>query len=411
MKNSRHIAFVTPVNYSYAHRVLEGVIDYVAHMPSTYFQTADYHGFKPVRRSSDFAGAGVIGVFSSYEEIAAYEQRGLVVVNVGHTLECQRRQVFVDDLRIGELAAQCFLDHGYSHFLFVTSAHFSRGRPAATTKMAMRDGLSGAFFDRDRLQGFQGILQAAGMNSQAVCLKDIIASARIWEAEWKRLLTIIRKFPRNVGIFCANDMLAHLVLDACDNAGIAIPQQIGVIGVDNDKLICYGSHPSISSIDQGEERVGRKAAELLDLILQGKEPQETIIRLDPLEVIERGSLPVTIPPDYQLRTAIVWMRQHLKEPFRIGDLVRATGLPRHQLERQFQKQLGTSPARELSRLRLEKSRRLLCSSSLSIKEIAEACGYSALASFQHAFTRHFQTTPAVYRKLNRQNLDGAHSAV
>jgi LacI family transcriptional regulator len=406
MKNTRHIAFVTSIDYSYAQRVVEGILQYVAKTPDLYFQTAGYCGFMPMPVSSNFHGDGVIGLFKTQAEIASYERQGMPVINVGRTIQCPRRQVCVNDYRIGELAAHSFLEYGYTHFLFITSEHFSRGS-RGTARRTMADSGSShpvAGFDRGRYDGFMSVLATINATCDVVCLKNIQASVQIWQSEQRRLRKILHKYPLRLGIFCANDMLGHLTLETCVDNGLAIPSQIGIIGVDNDKLMCHSTRPSLASVDQGEERVGFAAAQLLHQILLGREPETTILQIDPVEVVERQSLTQTDSGDPIIKTALAYMKQHLARPFRINDLVLATGLQRRNLERRFREQLGTTPAEELSRLRIEKARQQLASGNQRIKEIADRCGYSSTVCFHHAFARAFNTTPTLYRKHNRSTM-------
>lgn len=398
-KHSRQIAFVTGIDFSYAQRVIAGILKYVNQHPGIYFQTQGYRGFMPMPSPEQFEGNGVLGLFRDPEVIASYERRGVAVVDIGHSIHCTRRQVAIDDRRIGELAARSLLEHGYTRFLFVTSVLFGSDLHAT----AAAD-FSGSSFDHLRHQGFQEVLSQTGKECGGLVVKDIMSSAKAWEQESRRLARTIRKIPETIGIFCANDMLGHFVLETCRQHGIEVPQRAGVVGVDNDALMCHGTQPALSSVDQGEERIGYEAARLLDLILLGQEPAETIVLLDPVEVVERGSLPAMISDEPELRLALEHMRKHIASPFRISELLRATGMQRRRLERKFQQHLGTTPAGELSRLRLEKARKLLLGGDLPLKEVAGRCGYSAAASFHHAFVRAFQITPRQYRLKNRRPL-------
>jgi LacI family transcriptional regulator len=388
------ITFVSPATYSYAIRVIDGIVHYVAQTPDLYFQTLENRGFMPMQ--SDVPKIdGAIGIFRTEEEVMEYEQRGIPVINIGKSLVRTHRQVFADDFLIGSLAASSLLLAGYRRFLFVTSEFYSL--PTIRT-LPTPDRLHQGVI-QGRLDGFREELKKSNLDCEVVILKNVLKSSEVWLQEKQRLGSEIGKSADTTGVFCATDTFGHLAITACETAGISIPGQAGVLGVNNDKILCHATKPALSSIDQGEERLGYAAAQLLHRIFEGKEPQDSLILIPPIGVEERESLPYLSSDQPVLQSAIAYLRQHMDGPFKVDELATGIRMPRRQLERLFQKRLGSSPAKVMVQLRMERARRMLVANpGVSVKEVAGKCGYTDLAAFHRAFRRFHKETPTACKK-------------
>jgi LacI family transcriptional regulator len=219
----------------------------------------------------------------------------------------------------------------------------------------------------------------------------------------RRLADFLRTIPPPFGIFCANDLIGHVVLEGCRVAGLQVPGEVQVISVDNDELLCLGSEPPLASIDQGEERVGWLAAELLDRLLQGQGDPDAEICLSPIGLVERSSFAAAILGEPAIQTAWSHMRQHLGQPMPVNRLAALAKLERRTFERRFRKAIGRSPAEELARLRLDKASQLLLTSEKTVKDISQICGYAEAKRLHEAFQKVFGMAPLAYRRQQKSH--------
>jgi LacI family transcriptional regulator len=315
-----------------------------------------------------------------------------------HTIACSGAAdpqvtpvVSLDDLAAGELAAEHLIDCRLEQFAFhgtVVGDHRHIGQR--------------------RLAGFRRGLQRKGydcIESPVPYPRDI---DRLTHAHWPDLIAWVRQLPKPIGIMVAEDGVGHDLAAACLEGGIAVPDQIAIVSVDNDDLLCEGAWPPLSSIEPDFTRMGYQAAALLDRLLRGEKlsPEQWVIRLPPIGVVQRVSTSVLAVKDPALAEAVQFIRQHACDPCSVEDVLREVAVGRRWLERQFVAQLGRTPHEEIVRVRIENSKRLLLRPEFGVIHVAERCGFSKV-QFMRAFRQLTGTTPAVYR---RQALRGTGRA-
>ena len=147
------------------------------------------------------------------------------------------------------------------------------------------------------------------------------------------MATWVDSLPKPVGLMACNDLRAHQVLMVCSERNIAVPDEVAVIGVDNDELICELCHPPLSSIEQNPERAGYEAAALLDRLLDGKTPPVAPIVIEPLGVVHRQSTDVVAVGDADVAAAIRFIRTHACDGIRVGDSLAHVHTSRSTLDR------------------------------------------------------------------------------
>ena len=316
-----------------------------------------------------------------------------------HTISCSGATdplvspvVSLDDLGAGEMAAQHLIDCRLEHFAFYGTV--DAGPP---------------HIGQRRLAGFRRGLERSGY----ACLESPVPYPwdidRLTHVHWPALIQWLRQLPKPIGIMAAEDGVAHDLAAACQEAGIAVPDQVAIIGVNNDDLLCEGAWPPISSIETDYARMGYQAAVLLDRLLSGEElpPDDRVFRLPPLGVMQRVSTSVLAVKDPSLAEAVRYIREHACDPCSVDDVLREVAVGRRWLERQFAAQLGRTPHEEIVRVRIDNSKRLLLRPEFGVMQVAERCGLSKV-QFMRAFRQLTGTTPAAYR---RQVLRGnAHPA-
>jgi LacI family transcriptional regulator len=194
-----------------------------------------------------------------------------------------------------------------------------------------------------------------------------------------------------------------MVLEACVEVGLRVPEDVGVVGVDNDPVICDFSTPPLSSVSRNDRRVGRQAAVLLHHLMTDARPPGRPTLVPPESVVSRRSTETVAIEDPVVAAVVERIQQHLSEPFRVESLLDCAHLCRRRLEQRFRRSLGSTPAVFLNSLRVERAKRLLAEpKQASLTQIAAACGFSDLRRFRLVFRRLAKRTPAEFRRAVRE---------
>lgn len=291
-----------------------------------------------------------------------------------------------DSRAIGRMAAEYYLGRGYKSFAYV-------GEPF------------GKHWSAERRRGFEETLAKAGFASAAHD-RFTEREKRSWPAERRKLVRFLEGLPKPTAVFAPMDGRARLVLEACLTAGIKVPEEIAVLGVDNDTLLCESTVPTLSSIHTGGFRRGRIAAEMLDDLMHGREPRERCVSLPPKTVVTRGSTGYDAMKDPVIAKAVSFIRNRARSGgVGVEDIVRAAGCSRRYLERHFRERLGRSVRDELVRERIENVKALLQDSDLTIGEITEATGFARDSHLAFLFRKVTGKTMLQWRRENREAQD------
>jgi LacI family transcriptional regulator len=199
-----------------------------------------------------------------------------------------------------------------------------------------------------------------------------------------------------------NDDRGLQVLEACRRAGVSVPDELALVGVDNDEILCGMAMPPMSSIALDVEQIGYQAAALLDSMMAQETPRDQHFRLPPIGVITRQSSDTTAVIDRDVARAAQWIRQHACENISVSEVVRQTPLSRRSLEQRFVKLLGRTLNSEIVRVKLERVQRLLIETALPLSAIAEQAGISSGSYLSVLFHRKLGLTPAQFRKRHRR---------
>ena len=217
--------------------------------------------------------------------------------------------------------------------------------------------------------------------------------------EIRRIGKWLQTLPRPVAVMGCYDFKAHQVLDSCRQFDIAVPEQVAVLGVDDDRLICELSEPTLSSIIPDTKRTGYEAAALLDRMMSGetvKTDQPLITQ--PLGVQVRASTDTLAIDDEPIARALGYIRRHATANIRVVDVLQHVALSRRSLEHRFKKLLGHTPAQEIQRVRVNRIKELLTETELSIGEIANRTGFEYGEYMAAAFKREVGCTPTEFRR-------------
>jgi len=288
---------------------------------------------------------------------------------------------------IARLAADHLLQLGLKHFAYC-------GLPG----VSFSDQRGRCFARAISSRGFQVDAFSQHRSLRARGLADIECEAR---AGADRLAAWLRALPKPVGLMACNDMRALQVLSACREAEIRVPDEVAVVGVDNDSVQCELCDPPLSSVDVDARQIGYRAAALLDRMMRGRGAAPRMTLVDPVGVVARRSTDVLALADRETAEMVRYARDHACEGLAPANLARHMSVSRSTLERRFAGNLGHSVHREIVRARLERVKELLATSDLPMAEIARLTGFAYVESLQRTFKAAAGQTPGQYRAARR----------
>jgi LacI family transcriptional regulator len=258
-------------------------------------------------------------------------------------------------------------------------------------------GLNDTFWSAGRKEGFTKKIAEAGF--EVHCYKQPGSKAmRLWKNEEAILCNWLRSLPKPIGLTACNDDRAHHVTEACKLIGLHVPEDVAVLGVDNDEFVCELSNPPISSISYNSERAGYDAAAILDKMMGGKKVTQQTILIPATHVITRRSTDILAVEDRTVAEALRFIREHAHRAIQVQDVAEAVALSRVTLCKRFHTAIGRSPSKEIKRARIEYITRLLVETSLPVSNIASSLGYTSLAHIARYFQDEKGMSLTAYRK-------------
>ncbi|HOW73654.1 MAG TPA: DNA-binding transcriptional regulator [Phycisphaerae bacterium] len=380
MRQARRIALLISPDIGFCRRVLQGIHAYAVTRDWVFHDApADVRVIPHMWR---WKPDGIIcGLYD--EDIARRLARCRVpIVNTSSTVQSWRGPlVDVDNEEVGRLAAEHLLDRALRHFGFFggTKTGSSIGRET----------------------GYRKRLAAAGFTPSVYHAE--YRPVPPLNANWNGLDRPVRdwlvRLPKPVGILASHDRPGRDLVDACHQLGLRVPDEVAILGVDDDEFECWLCKPPLSSVKNPGVQVGYEAAKLLDRMMNGPPPEQLRIGVPPTHVIARQSTEMTAVEDPDVAAALAWVRDHLAGDVSVNNLAKAIGISRRTLERRFRAVLGNSVLSEIQRMRMEKAKHLIAETDLKLSVVAEQCGISGLARLTAVFKQITGYPPSTYRRL------------
>lgn len=285
---------------------------------------------------------------------------------------------------VARLVADFFLQAGFRHFAFCgyQSIPFSDRRAAAFAEY---------------LAGHGHKVRIFSTRSSFRQSSDIQAVERSGLGREYEIAAWLRTQPQPLALFACNDVCGQQVLNACREHKIKVPDEVAVMGVDNDDVLCSLCEPPLSSVEPDTERLGAEAAALLNAWMAGKRVKSNLVQIPPLRVVERASTDVVAIEDPITVQAVRFIRDHVDDGISVKDVISNTGRSRTDLEQRFRRWLKTSVRVEIIRRRLDRVCFLLQQTNLSLEEICRRTGISTTAHLCRLFQDRFGRTPTQYR--------------
>jgi len=304
---------------------------------------------------------------------------GIPVIFAQHNKESYAPfpSIITDGALIGGMAAEHFLDRGFQNFAYC--------------------GLDEFAWSRGRAQYFRQRLEQAGFEV-SLYRPPVSKRGRAIRNEQGHIADWIRQLPKPVAVMCCNDDRALLVIEACKLAECSVPDDVAVLGVDDDVLVCDLADPPISSIALNTEGAGYEAARLLDQLMKGSAMAGQVIPVQPTHIVTRMSTDMLAVTDPDVAAALGFIRRNANRLIQVDNVVEATTASRRVLEKRFKAILHRSVHQEIRQIRVNNIVRLLVGTDLSIADIAAHCGFDGIEHIARYFRKETGVSLREYRK-------------
>jgi len=289
-------------------------------------------------------------------------------------------EVVCEDEKIGKMAAEHLLSLGLNNF-----AYF---------------GFEDLKWSQRRGRGFADTISKAGFKAE-ICQQVITEVLAHKHTVKEELLRLVNSLPKPIGIMACNDGYSKLIVDACNISKIRIPDEVAVIGVDNDTFICELCHPQISSISINTEKAGFEAARLLSKLMENQNVDSKVISAKATHVVIRKSTDIIAVADPDISKAICFIRENTRKNLQVTDVLNFVTLSRRTLERKFRTAAGHTVLEEIKRSRIQQIKKFLVETDLSISQVAYEFGFNNSENLSRYFRKSEKMSPTQFMKQYR----------
>ena len=330
----------------------------------------------------DWDGDGIIARIQNEAIAQAVRANRLPTVDVlGVVADAGFPLVHVDDAAIARAAAEHLLERGFRHFGYF--------------------GIGGENWSERRRDEFNVTVKAADGSLAVYEMPRHALAETSWESVENDLAAWVARLPKPAGVMVCSDQRGAQFLEACRRADVSVPDEVAVIGVDDDEPLCEVCNPPLTSVNPAHHRVGYEAARLLARLMAGKAAPREPVFTQPAGVTTRLSTEVLAIEDRALSAALRLIREHCCDGIDVAAIARHTGLSRSVLQRKFRATLKRSVHQEILQARLKRAMDLLAASDLPLADVAERTGFKHQEYLGAVFKARTGQTPAEYRRQRR----------
>ncbi len=330
----------------------------------------------------DWKGDGIIARVDSAQAAHALKKARIPVIDVSADRpRSEFPRVSIDNAAVTRMAVAHLKDKGLRHFAFIGDSRF--------------------IWSRQRADEFRRCMAAEGKPCRIY--KEPVAEADTQgsDSELSSIVRWLQGLPRPIGIFACYDNRALQVLEAAQLCGLAVPDEIAVMGVDDDEVLCQLCHPPLTSVLLNARMTGYEAAAQLSRLMHGEKCVLQTRCIEPIRVVERQSTDSSAVSDPKIASALRFINEHACDGIDVSDVLRAVPVSRTLFDRRFKALIGHSPHQHIVNRRIERAKTLLIDSDLSIAVIAELAGFLNASYLSTAFRRETGQTPYAYREAMR----------
>ncbi|MFP4053661.1 MAG: substrate-binding domain-containing protein [Phycisphaerae bacterium] len=365
----RHILVGVQTYAAYGRRIIDGILDYADRRRVWEF-SANREGGLPQVLPPRIDGA-IAEIRNDDQYARAQALNAPVVAITGVYRPGGLATVIADNPAVGRMGAEYLSSLGFEYL-----AYFGAGEH---------------FYIDQRREGFVGRCRELGIEPHVFHPAAGESGLERWLAD----------LPKPVAVMGAEDWSAVAVANACRELGIAVPEQVAILGVDNDEHLCRMANPPLSSIDHGARRIGFEGASLLEELMNGAAVPDFPLLVEPTEVIVRQSTDTLAISDPMVGRAVEYIRQNACNGLDVPDVVRQVRAARRTLEAAFRRTLGRTILQEINRVRVERAKDLLINTDMAMPEICERTGFSYPSRLSYVIKKDTGLSPRDFRRSKR----------
>ena len=382
---------------TYGRRLCQGIVEYARAGTDWTLRLVEFDDLARASRVSDCDGFIARVISDKFAERLASTGKPVVDVFCEHPRP-DFASVDQNARLVGQLAARHFIEHLFTNFAFC--------------------GYNGLSYSDMRRDSFVHCLslnhfECKVYRTPASVIKELGSKRSRDESlhspsDGRKLRSWLAALAKPVAVFCANDMRAYQAIQACHALGIRVPEEVSVLGVD-DELVCEFLSPTLSSIDPNGRGVGFEAAAVLDKMLTHPGATPSPVKVEPLSLVARGSTNIFPVDPPWLSSALVFMRSNIAKKLTASDVYSHLGKSHTLVDTAFRNVLHSSVQKEINRLRLKEAKRLICSTDLPLGQIASLSGFGSPQYFCAAFGKAFGISPSAMRESQTSAASGRRS--
>jgi LacI family transcriptional regulator len=385
------VALIIETSVVYGRRILAGIARYLrSHHRWSVFIEQHELGTPPPTWLTAGSWDGILSRPTDHAMARLFRRMRVPVVDLNDLHEdLGLPWVGSDHRAIGQMGGAHLAEKGFRHFAFC--------------------GFAGELWSRQRGAGFFDAVRPTAVTTSVYETPWRGPETPRWDQDIEQIVNWIRGLPKPVAIMSCNDVRGLHVLDACSRAGVLVPEEVAVVGVDDEDTMCELCSPPLSSVAPNPEGIGYAAAELLQILMSGpariatrsvaggQAPSQERISVKPIRVSCRQSSDTMAVADWAVASAARYMREQASQGCRVDDVLEKVHMSRAALEKRFRKHLNRSPKQEIQRIRLERIKQLLIETDLTLERIAELAGFQHPEYMSVLFKRETGQTPGRYR--------------
>ncbi|MEN6306435.1 MAG: XylR family transcriptional regulator [Anaerohalosphaeraceae bacterium] len=374
MSKMKKIALLIETSTTYGRELIRGIIQY-ANISCPWIFYKDPSGLSEKLPSIDKWGLDGIIMRDTPQNLKLLELHIPTIVSIRYQEKIAGIPNIIgnSDL-IGKMAAEYFYNKGFTVFAFCGMNNFP--------------------WSKEREETFRNAVCSKG----TIYIYDQQIKVLDYEKELAAIAQWLSTLPKPVAVMACNDVRGAHIIEACKLAQIQVPDEVAVLGVNNDDMICELTSPPLSSIALDIHKAGQQAAMCLERMMSGKKITEQNIMVEPKHVMTRRSTDILAINNPEIAAAIKYIQHNSKKYIQVNDVTAAVGTNRRSLERSFKQHLKRSIHEEITRMRIDTISRMLTETNLSIAEIAMSMGFSDINHISRYFKASKKISPFKFRK-------------
>jgi LacI family transcriptional regulator len=371
-----HVAVLIEMSSAYGRGLIRGIAEYVHSRTEWSLHLEEIGPITSIPTwMRSWRGDGIVARIETPGIARLLVAKGVPVVNVsGRTSPPGVPHVDLDNGGVCKLAADYFAERGFRNFAYSGNTQFQ--------------------WSAWRREHFAREVAAVGATCEVLECDDS-------PADRQRMQSWLKALPKPVAVLACNDRRGCAVLEICRQIGLAVPQEVAVLGVDNDEILCTLSRPQLSSVVPDPDGIGYVAAQTLDELLHGRQPGAMEHWVQPLTICSRQSTDAVAVSDWHVSQALRIIEGQALYDLHVDAVASQVRTSRRYLEERFRAVLGCSIHDEIFRVRLTTAQRLLSTTALALKDVAARSGFRRADYLSVVFREKLGVSPSAYRARYR----------